>query len=46
MRLSFKEMKDAITKIVPKDIQYDVDLEAETSPLLLQPQMRSVEEMD
>ena len=28
MRLSFKEMKDAIAKIVPKDIQYDVDLEA------------------
>lgn len=28
MRLSFKEMKDAISKIVPKDIQYDVDLEA------------------
>ena len=27
MRLSFKEMKDAIAKIVPKDIQYDVDLE-------------------
>ena len=27
MRLSFKEMKDAIAKI-PKDIQYDVDLEA------------------
>ena len=28
MRLSFKEMKDAIAKIVPKDIEYDVDLEA------------------
>ena len=28
MRLSFKEMKDAIAKIVPKDIHYDVDLEA------------------
>ena len=28
MRLGFKEMKDAIAKIVPKDIQYDVDLEA------------------
>ena len=28
MRLSFKEMKDAIGKIVPKDIKYDVDLEA------------------
>ena len=28
MRLSFKEMKDSIAKIVPKDIQYDVDLEA------------------
>ena len=28
MRLSFKEMKDAIAKIVPKDVQYDVDLEA------------------
>ena len=28
MRLSFKEMKDAIAKIVPKDIQYDVDWEA------------------
>ena len=28
MRLSFKEMKDAIAKIVPKDIQYEVDLEA------------------
>ena len=28
MRLSFKEMKDAIAKIVPKDIKYDVDLEA------------------
>ena len=28
MRLSFKEMKDAIGKIVPKDIEYDVDLEA------------------
>ena len=27
MRLSFKEMKDAIAKIVPKDIDYDVDLE-------------------
>ncbi len=28
MRLSFKEMKDAIAKIVPKDIEYEVDLEA------------------
>ena len=28
MRLSFKEMKDAIAKIVPKGIEYDVDLEA------------------
>ena len=28
MRLSFKEMKDAIGKIVPKDIEYEVDLEA------------------
>jgi KH/beta-lactamase-domain protein len=28
MRLSFKEMKDEIAKIVPKDIKYDVDLEA------------------
>ena len=28
MRLSFKEMKDEIAKIVPKDIEYDVDLEA------------------
>ena len=28
MRLSFKEMKDAIAEIVPKDINYDVDLEA------------------
>ena len=28
MRLSFKEMKDAIAKIVPKDVSYDVDLEA------------------
>jgi len=28
MRLSFKEMKDEIAKIVPNDIEYDVDLEA------------------
>ena len=28
MRLSFKEMKDVIAKIVPKEIEYDVDLEA------------------
>ena len=28
MRLSFKEMKDAIAKIVPKNIEYGVDLEA------------------
>ena len=28
MRLSFKGMKDAIAKIVPKNIEYDVDLEA------------------
>ena len=28
MRLSFKEMKDAIAKIVPKEIEYEVDLEA------------------
>ena len=28
MRLSFKEMKDEIAKIVPKDVTYDVDLEA------------------
>ena len=28
MRLSFKEMKDEIAKIVPKDVDYDVDLEA------------------
>ncbi len=28
MRFSFKEMKDEISKIVPKSIEYDVDLEA------------------
>ena len=28
MRLSFKEMKDAIATVVPKGVEYDVDLEA------------------
>ena len=28
MRYSFKEMKDEIAKIVPKSIEYEVDLEA------------------
>ena len=28
MRLSFKEMKEEIATVVPKGIEYDVDLEA------------------
>ena len=28
MRLTFKELKDEISKIVPKSIEYKVDLEA------------------
>ena len=28
MRYTFKEIQDTIKKIVPKDIAYDVDLEA------------------
>ena len=28
MRLTFKEIKDEISKIVPRNIEYSVDLEA------------------
>ena len=28
MRMSFKELKDEIAKIVPKDLEYEVELEA------------------
>ena len=28
MRLTFKEIKDEISKIVPRDVEYKVDLEA------------------
>ena len=39
MRLTFKEIKDEISKIVPRNIDYSVDLEAGSSSLYFdQPQ--------